>query len=141
MDDNSKLVDDAPAVRVSNERKASELLANERTFLAWIRTSIAVISLGFVIAKFSIWFNQFEKTTGIKAEAIHSGLSIPIGVIMMGFGGALAFMAFARYRIISRQIEHGEVYADQGLVLLVTLFVVFLAIMVIIYIVITAGWA
>jgi len=33
------------------DRKATEYLANERTFLAWIRTSIAVISLGFVIAK------------------------------------------------------------------------------------------
>ena len=37
---------------VSEDRKATEHLANERTFLAWIRTSIAVITLGFVMAKF-----------------------------------------------------------------------------------------
>jgi putative membrane protein len=36
------------------DRRAAEYLANERTFLAWIRTSIAVITLGFVIAKFGV---------------------------------------------------------------------------------------
>jgi putative membrane protein len=29
-----------------------ESMANERTFLAWIRTCIALIGLGFIIAKF-----------------------------------------------------------------------------------------
>jgi putative membrane protein len=38
---------------VETER-ASEYLANERTFLAWIRTSIAVVSLGFVLARFGV---------------------------------------------------------------------------------------
>jgi uncharacterized membrane protein YidH (DUF202 family) len=33
----------------------SEILANERTFLAWVRTNIVVMSLGFVIARFSVW--------------------------------------------------------------------------------------
>ena len=37
------------------EGRVSDYLANERTFLAWIRTSIAVMSLGFVVAKFSLW--------------------------------------------------------------------------------------
>ena len=32
----------------------NELLANGRTFLAWLRTSIAVMSLGFVIARFGL---------------------------------------------------------------------------------------
>jgi putative membrane protein len=36
------------------DRKATEQLANERTFLAWVRTSMAVIALGFVIAKFGV---------------------------------------------------------------------------------------
>ena len=43
---------------LSDEKRATEYLANERTFLAWSRTSIAIISLGFVVAKFSLWLNQ-----------------------------------------------------------------------------------
>ncbi|MFZ3376360.1 MAG: DUF202 domain-containing protein [Chthoniobacterales bacterium] len=36
----------------------SEILANERTFLAWVRTNIAVMSLGFVIAPISVWMGE-----------------------------------------------------------------------------------
>ena len=45
-----------PAAPIHEEKRATEYLANERTFLAWVRTSIAVISLGFVVSKFSVWF-------------------------------------------------------------------------------------
>ena len=43
------------------DKHASDFLANERTFLAWIRTSVAVISLGFVIAKFRIWLEDLAR--------------------------------------------------------------------------------
>ena len=39
---------------IDETKRATEYLANERTFLAWIRTSVAVVSLGFVIARFGV---------------------------------------------------------------------------------------
>jgi len=38
-------------VRVQNRRVH---LANERTFLAWIRTSIGIMAFGFVVEKFGL---------------------------------------------------------------------------------------
>jgi putative membrane protein len=35
-------------------------LANERTFLAWVRTCIALIGLGFIISKFSFFLLEFQ---------------------------------------------------------------------------------
>lgn len=35
-------------------------LANERTFLAWVRTCIALIGLGFIISKFSFFLVEFQ---------------------------------------------------------------------------------
>ena len=40
-----------PHRHVPDESRATEHLANERTFVAWVRTSIAVISFGFVVAR------------------------------------------------------------------------------------------
>nr|WP_169818738.1 DUF202 domain-containing protein [Niabella ginsenosidivorans] len=37
---------------------ASDHLANERTFLAWIRTSIGIMGFGFVVVKFSLFIRQ-----------------------------------------------------------------------------------
>jgi len=33
-------------------------MANERTFLAWIRTSIAIMAFGFVVEKFGLFLRQ-----------------------------------------------------------------------------------
>ena len=43
---------------MTDDKSATEYLANKRTFLAWVRTSIAIISLGFVLAKFDVWRSQ-----------------------------------------------------------------------------------
>jgi putative membrane protein len=36
----------------------SDHLANERTFLAWIRTSVAIMGFGFVVVKFALFIKQ-----------------------------------------------------------------------------------
>ncbi|WP_345229811.1 DUF202 domain-containing protein [Olivibacter ginsenosidimutans] len=38
-------------------------LANERTFLAWIRTSLTFMGLGFVVVKFSLFIKQLTRAT------------------------------------------------------------------------------
>ena len=39
-------------------------LANERTFLAWIRTSIAIMAFGFVVVKFALFVKQITLIMG-----------------------------------------------------------------------------
>ena len=40
--------------------RSQQYLANERTFLSWVRTSIALIGLGFIISKFSFFLTEFR---------------------------------------------------------------------------------
>src|ERR687885_1337576 len=42
-----------------SQDRSTQFLANERTFLAWLRTSIAIIGLGFVVARFSLFLREF----------------------------------------------------------------------------------
>jgi putative membrane protein len=39
-------------------------LANERTFLAWIRTSVGLMAFGFVVVKFSLFVKQISLLIG-----------------------------------------------------------------------------
>jgi putative membrane protein len=48
-------------------RGYSDHAANERTFLAWLRTSIAVIAFGFVIEKFDLFVLTLMNATSLDA--------------------------------------------------------------------------
>jgi putative membrane protein len=118
---------------IPSDRRATEYLANERTFLAWIRTCIAVISLGFVIARFGVWLRELSPRTGAAGEPHSTGFSLGVGVVMMALGSALAIMAALRYRAINRAIERGHFEVDRGLVVVVTLSVAILGAVMIAY--------
>jgi len=67
----------------------SEHLANERTILAWIRTAIAVMTLGVGINRFSLFLVEFShivpgtgRTANVHAEELGVGLVI-LGIVMM----------------------------------------------------------
>lgn len=119
--------------QIPDDKKATEHLANERTFLAWVRTSVSIMSLGFVVAKFGLWLRELASHLS-SASAQGSGWSSPIGMGMIAFGGALALMAAWRFRIVNRQIDAGKVSVDGGMVLLVTVALSLLAVVMMIYI-------
>lgn len=45
--------------------------ANERTFLAWLRTALALIGLGFAIARFGLFTRQMQYTLTNKLPLVH----------------------------------------------------------------------
>src|SRR4026209_2127334 len=122
---------------IAETKRATEYLANERTFLAWIRTSVAVVSLGFVIARFSVWLRELAVHQEPQVQAHRAGISLPIGVAMMILGGLLAVLAAWRYHVVNRDIERGKVSADRGLVILVTVMVTLLSGVMILFILLT----
>lgn len=113
---------------------ATELLASERTFLAWIRTSIAVLSFGFAIIKFDVWTKQMLQGSGIQPGSTHIAGSV--GALMVIFGGAMSAIGAIHYRRTNKQILEGRVQASNWLVLSISASVVLLAIAVIIYLII-----
>jgi putative membrane protein len=94
---------------IPEEHRAAEHLANERTFLAWVRTSIALISLGFVLARLTPWMQQSEAASSRR-------VALPLGVGMVAFGALLTVLAGWRYHLVNRAIESGRVKDDRALV-------------------------
>lgn len=130
-----------PPAAISEGKRTTEYFANERTFLAWIRTSLAIISLGFVVAKFSLWLRELAMRLDPQMQIYRTGTSLPIGVTMMALGGVLALLAAWRYHVVNGEIARGEVKASRGLVVFVTLMVAGLSVVMIIYMLLTAKHA
>jgi putative membrane protein len=120
------------------DKLTTEYLAAERTFLAWVRTSIAVITLGFVVAKFGVWLRELAARLDPAVQIHSTGMSLPMGEAMMAFGGILAVLAAWHYHVVNQAIERGEVRANRGLVVIVTAAVATLAVLMMIYMLLAA---
>ena len=79
-------------------------MANERTFLAWVRTSIAIMAFGFVVEKFALFVKQMGFYLGREA-APTPGYSSIIGIVLVLLGVVMGVLAFVRFRKVERQIE------------------------------------
>lgn len=83
------------------------ILAVERTFLAWVRTGIAFMGFGFVIARFGLFLQEM---TGIgvvapKRPPLHS---IALGVLLVVAGVLVEIVAALRYWGGLRALETGD---------------------------------
>ena len=119
-------------------QKTTEHLAVERNFLAWVRTSIAVISLGFVVAKFGVWLREIGAQLNPQMQVHSTGMSLPIGIGMMAFGGILTILAAWHCHRVNQAIERGDVHANSALVVTLSVGVALLAALMIVYVVLAA---
>ncbi|MGA8099288.1 MAG: DUF202 domain-containing protein [Candidatus Cybelea sp.] len=103
--------------------RATDTLANERTYLAYIRTALAFIAFGFVIARFALFAREFSFF--VHRPSPEAGLSTSFGTAMAAFGIVVALLGAWRYARTDRFLREGSVSALSGLVgYLISLFVV-----------------
>lgn len=69
--------------------------AAERTLLAWQRTAIAVIGLGFMIERFGL-FVRF--VSGAKLSAAHANLTLVVALVFLVAGACVALLSIWQYR-------------------------------------------
>jgi putative membrane protein len=67
-----------------------DLLAAERTFLAWIRTGLALMGFGFVVARFGLFLKQLELLQHAQARPSY-GLSLWFGTALIAAGVVVNF--------------------------------------------------
>ena len=86
-----------------NPNRARDHLANERTFLAWVRTGVATIIFGFAIGRFSIALREFMKLQGYKS--VTPGFTTWLGIISAAGGVLLILAGLGRYRKTRMQLD------------------------------------
>ena len=86
----------------------SDHAANERTFLAWVRTAIAVMAFGFLVERFDLFLEIAAKSTGVSAPAGRQLLANVAGLLLIAFGGTTMVLAIVRFRKTSLAIDSEE---------------------------------
>lgn len=88
--------------------------AAERTLMAWIRTALAFMALGFVIDRFGLVIRSM--TTHLDTVSRSSTLSFFAGAALVVAGALMAVVAAVRYaRFLWRYRQAGDIHPGYGL--------------------------
>jgi putative membrane protein len=96
-------------------RNFSDHAANERTFLAWVRTAIAVMAFGFLVERFDL-FLAFAVPEAVKDKiAVTRGEFGHIaGLVLITLSIGMFFLSAARFARNAREIDQDKVFAGTG---------------------------
>ncbi len=83
--------------------------ANERTFLAWVRTAIAIMAFGFLVEKFDLFLAiAGQSLAGRPASTTGQIIGNVAGLLLILLGGAVMILAAIRFRKTAQDIDRSE---------------------------------
>ena len=120
--------------------RSQQYLANQRTFLSWVRTSIALIGLGFAIERFSIFVQQFRlianpDAAGNVASVTADEYSALVGIGMILVGTGIVVYALRNYLESNKTIASGKYTPKNAIVYTSSAAIIGLGIIMIIFLV------
>jgi uncharacterized membrane protein YidH (DUF202 family) len=123
------------SVKIRNRRVH---MANERTFLSWIRTSIGIMAFGFVVEKFAVFIKEasfFLGKAGFQAVPSSGKYSSIFGIFLVGLGALMGVLAFIRYKKVEKQIDNDTYHPSLILDTLLAISILAIGIFLIIYLI------
>jgi putative membrane protein len=97
------------ATGTAQKASLSDYLAAERTLLAWIRTGLALMGFGFVVARFGLFLQQLQFLERPHATASY-GFSLWFGTALIGFGILVNGLAGWHHIRLVRDLDRGEAF-------------------------------
>ena len=89
--------------------------ANERTFLAWVRTAIAIMAFGFLVEKFDLFLAIASRSFGGRTLSVGGQLVGNIaGLLLIALGGATMVLAILRFHKTAVEIDSKEKQPGTG---------------------------
>ncbi len=82
-------------------------MAAERTFLAWIRTGIALMGFGFVVARFGLFLREMASIENPQPQS-SIGFSMPVGILLIAFGILVNIVSVIRHRRYVQAIDQNR---------------------------------
>ncbi|MDQ2971365.1 MAG: DUF202 domain-containing protein [Rhodanobacteraceae bacterium] len=115
----------------------TDYAANERTYLAWVRTAIAILAFGFLVERFDLFLTYLGHSTGIATGAHRSHAAQIVGLALMALALLIIVASTVRFLHHRKTIaceetkDYGTTLGDALLAILLICFGIFLVVYVI----------
>ena len=86
-------------------KRFSDHAANERTFLAWVRTAIAVMAFGFVIERFDLFLQVMASQTQRQISPHSQSFANVAGLAFIAIGVAIIVVAGFRFARTTKSLK------------------------------------
>ncbi|MEO8822662.1 MAG: DUF202 domain-containing protein [Ginsengibacter sp.] len=123
---------------VKSKGSTTDHLANERTYLAWMRTSIGIMAFGFVVVKFSLFVKRISLLIGHPVVVPNRGYSAIVGIILVLVGTITTILSYIRYRQSEKQIREGAYVHSTLLITVISVFILIVSVLLIAYLITSA---
>ena len=111
--------------------------ANERTFLAWIRTGLATITFGFVVERFGLLLRELGlKNAPVPLTTVH--YSSVLGIALTVLGVLLIVVALVNFLHIRQAIDKEDFHPQAAFAVLLTILASLIGITLAFYLLTTA---
>jgi len=90
----------------SIEQDPRVYFAAERTFLAWIRTGLALMGVGFAVSRFGLFLREFNVTEHQSAQSSTTH-SVITGVVLVALGVLINITATINHLVVVKKLASG----------------------------------
>lgn len=120
---------------IKNKGAVNDHLANERTYLAWIRTSLGIMVFGFVVVKFTLFIKQIPVLLGKEVLIQQNGYSAFLGIVIVLVGTITAILSYIRYKRTEKQLREGLYEHSSRLITILTGFILLVSVFLLAYLI------
>ncbi len=100
-------------------KKVTDHLANERTFLAWIRTGLSIIGFGFIVERFGLLLREIgQKITNAPIPSHYSSL---VGIVLILLGIIVMVVALFNFLQARLAIDKEHFHPHRGFAIFLTI--------------------
>ncbi len=122
---------------VGTSKKVTDHLANQRTFLAWIRTGLATITFGFVVERFGLLLRDLGFKIGLT-EILPIHYSSFFGVSLTLLGVIMMIVALLEFLRIRRSIDSERFHPPAAFSIILTILAALIGLLLAVYLLLTA---
>jgi len=128
------IIDDMLVEKSGVRASVSDHLSNRRTMLAWARTGIAVMALGFVVSRFGLLLRELKPRL---PRPFPQSVSTMFGATLVAIGGLLIILATFDYLRTGRAIDRNSYHWSPALEVALSLMLVTAGVVLTVYLVLT----